>query len=59
LKKTRTITRWLEKHRTKTIQLTWARGWISSLQMEHEKAKLATKLGLNCWLKYAGKRQSL
>jgi hypothetical protein len=55
LKKTRTITRRLEKHRTKTIQLTWAKGLISSLQMEHELANLATKLGLNCWLKYAGK----
>jgi hypothetical protein len=43
LKKTRNITRWLEQHRTKTIQLTW----ISSLQMEHELANLATKLGLD------------
>ena len=55
LKKTRTITRWLEKHRTKTIQLPWARGWISSLQMKQELANLATKLGLNCWLKHTGK----
>ena len=55
MKKTRNITRWLEQHRTKTIQLTWARGWISSLQMEHELANLATKLGLDCWLKYAGR----
>ena len=54
MKKTRNITRWLEQHRTKTIQLTWARGWISSLQMEHDLANLATKLGLDCWLKYAG-----
>ena len=28
---------------------------MSSLQLEHELANLATKLGLDCWLKYAGK----
>ena len=37
--------------RTNTLQLAWARGWISSLQMEHELANLATKLGLECWIK--------
>jgi hypothetical protein len=42
-------------HGTKTIQMACARGWISSLQMEHELANLATKLGLDCWQKYAGK----
>jgi hypothetical protein len=55
LKITRTITRWLEKHRTTSIQLTWARGWMQSLQMEHKLANLATKLGLACWLNDAGK----
>jgi hypothetical protein len=40
---------------SQTIQLTLARGWISSLQMEHDLFNLANKLGLDCWLKYAGR----
>ena len=28
---------------------------MSSLQLEHELASLATKLGLDCWLRHAGK----
>ena len=55
LSRTKALTRWLELHRTHTLQLAWARGWMSSLQLEHELASLATKLGLDCWLRHAGK----
>jgi hypothetical protein len=43
LRRTRALTRWLELHGTHALQLAWTRGWMSSLQLEHELANLATK----------------
>ena len=55
LKKTRLMSRWFEKVRTKKLEEMRLRGWLSNLQMEHKLAELANKLAVKYWLKHAGK----
>ena len=37
------------EHGTETNKLVWEKGWISSLQRDHEHTNVATKSGLELW----------
>ena len=55
LEKTRNLTLWLEKVRTKNCMLAWQQGWITRLQLEQKLSSMANRYGLTCWLRHAGK----
>ena len=55
LEKTRNLTLWLEKVRTKNCMIAWQKGWLSRLQLEQKLSTMSNQFGLTCWLKHAGK----
>ena len=55
LEKTRYLTQWLEKVRTRNYEFAWKEGWLTRLQLENKLASMANQYGLTCWLKHAGK----
>ena len=55
LSRTRYISHWSEKVRTKSLVRAEKRGWISRLELEERLSSLSNRYGLSYWLKHAGK----
>ena len=55
LRKTRFLTRWFEKVRTKKFLEMRSRGWLTTLQLEQHLSEMANKLAVKYWLRHAGK----